>query len=63
LKKKEERDLELSATASDSREDLEKAILVKMKNVTKADEDVCVAMLESNGYNLKTSVEAFFQQR
>jgi hypothetical protein len=24
---------------------------------------VCIAMLESNGYDLKTSIEAFFQSK
>jgi hypothetical protein len=61
LKKKEERDLDLTATRS--REDLEQQVLVKMKSVTGANEDICVAMLEDNGYDLKTSIEAFFQSK
>ena len=60
LKKKEEHDLDITATKS--REELERQVLVKMKSVTGANDDVCIAMLESNGYDLKTSIEAFFQK-
>mmetsp|Transcript_18893 Transcript_18893/g.22690 ORF Transcript_18893/g.22690 Transcript_18893/m.22690 type:complete len:83 (+) Transcript_18893:303-551(+) len=63
LKKKEDRDIDLSATSTGSREDLEKSILVKMKSVTGADDDVCVAALEDNGWALKPSIEAFFQSK
>jgi hypothetical protein len=45
-----------------SREDLQKATIVKMKSVTGAKDDLCIAMLESNGYDLKTSIEAFLQR-
>jgi len=61
MKKKEERDLDLTVTRS--REELEQQVLVKMKSVTGAEDEVCVAMLESNGYDLKTSIEAFFQSK
>lgn len=43
-----------------SREELQQATLTKMKSVTGAEEDVCVAMLESNGYDLTTSIETFY---
>ena len=62
MKKKEERAID-DLTASRSREDLENQVLVKMKSVTGAEDDVCVAMLENNGYDLKTSIEAFFQSK
>ena len=51
----------MAALKADSREELQKAVLVKMKSVTKADEDICIAMLEDNNYDLKTSIETFFQ--
>eukprot|EP00542_Grammatophora_oceanica_P003674 CAMPEP_0194070744 /NCGR_PEP_ID=MMETSP0009_2-20130614/88342_1 /TAXON_ID=210454 /ORGANISM="Grammatophora oceanica, Strain CCMP 410" /LENGTH=118 /DNA_ID=CAMNT_0038724031 /DNA_START=24 /DNA_END=380 /DNA_ORIENTATION=+ len=63
LQKKEERDLDIAATSTGSRDEIERSIMVKMKSVTKADEDVCVAVLQSNGYNLKNSIEAFFQSK
>jgi UBA-like domain len=63
LKKKEERDIEVSATLNGSREELERATLIKMKSVTKASEDVCISILESNGYNLKSSVETYLLSR
>jgi hypothetical protein len=55
------RDNDLSAIESDSRDELEKAIVMKMKSVTNADENVCIALLEDNNYDVKTSIEAFFQ--
>ena len=61
MKKKEERELDITATKS--RDELERQVLVKMKSVTGAEDDVCVAMLENNGYDLKTSIEAFFQSK
>lgn len=61
MKKKQERDMDLTVAAARSRDELENAVLIKMKNVTGADDSVCIAMLESNGYDLKTSIETFFQ--
>ena len=49
-----------SLPASDSKEELQQSILVRMKSVTNAHDDVCVALLEENNYDLKTSIEAFF---
>ena len=49
-----------SLQSSDEPDEIKKAVLVKMKSVTNADEDVCIAILENKGYNLDTSVEAFF---
>lgn len=45
-----------------SREELEKATITKLKSVTGAKEEICVAMLESNGYDLKTSIEAYVKK-
>lgn len=63
MEKKQEREMDMMAASARSRDELERAVLVKMKSVTGAEEDVCVAMLESNGYDLKTSIEAFFQSK
>jgi hypothetical protein len=59
LSNKDDRYQELNF--AESREELEKAILVRMQSVTKAQPAVCIALLEENQYDLKTSVEAFFQ--
>lgn len=61
LSKKQERDLDSATLKAESREDLQSAVIVKMKSVTNADESVCVALLEDHNYDLKTSIEAFFQ--
>jgi hypothetical protein len=61
MKKKEERDMDLKVASARSRDELEKAVVVKMKSVTGADDNVCIALLEDNGYDLKTSIETFFQ--
>jgi UBA-like domain len=63
LKKKEERDVDSTISSTGSRDELERAMLVKMKSVTNASEDVCISMLESNGYDLKSSIETYFQSR
>lgn len=47
--------------ADTTREDLRRSVVTKMRNVTNADETVCVSILESNSYDLKTSIEAYFQ--
>lgn len=47
--------------ATQSQDELKRTVLVKMKNVTNADETICVSILESHSYDLKTSVEAYFQ--
>jgi hypothetical protein len=60
LKKKDEVDREIEQSGS-NKEELERFLLVKMKSVTKASEDVCVSILENNSYDLKTSIEAYFQ--
>jgi len=78
LKTKEEREKLLAATvtsstgdndsssqegnANKSREELRRNLVVRMKSVTNADETVCVSLLESNNYDLKTSIEAYFSQ-
>jgi len=60
--KKDERDSEQALFKASSRDELQRAVVVKMKSVTSADEDVCVSILEDFHYDLKQSVEAFFQQ-
>ena len=59
LKKKQDRDQEWSLTSSSSRDELEKNVLMRMKSVTDASEDVCISLLEANSYDLKTSIEAY----
>lgn len=59
LKKKDETDSDIKL--SGSKEELERTLLVKMKSVTKASQEVCISLLESNSYDLKTSIEAYFQ--
>ena len=49
--------------SASSREDVQKNVVVRMKSVTGANDDICISMLESNGYDLKTSIEAYFQGR
>jgi hypothetical protein len=61
LQKQEEQDKQ--STASCSRQELEHNLIVQMKSVTGAGDDVCGSTLESNGYDLKTSIEAFYVQR
>ena len=61
MKKKEEKDSEQVLRQASSRDELQKAVVVQMKAVTNADEDVCIALLEDYQYDLKQSVEAFFQ--
>lgn len=58
-----DRHQDLDLQKSNSREELQRNILVRMQSVTKANESVCIALLEDNNYDLKTSVEAFFQPR
>ncbi|OEU07641.1 hypothetical protein FRACYDRAFT_221117 [Fragilariopsis cylindrus CCMP1102] len=45
-----------------SKEELEKATIIKMKNVTgEKDDSVCIALLKDNGYNMKESIEAYLE--
>lgn len=61
MAKKKEQDAELELCKASSREELQQAVVVKMKAVTNADDDVCISILEDYHYDLKQSVEAFFQ--
>ena len=61
ISKKKEQDAELELTQASSREELQKAVVVKMKAVTNADDEVCISILEDYHYDLKQSVEAYFQ--
>ena len=61
IAKKKERDAEQGLTQASSREELQQAVVVKMKAVTNADDEVCISILEDHNYDLKQSVEAFFQ--
>ena len=60
LKRKQAREHDLMLQKATSKEEIQEATLTKMKSVTGAGDDVCVAMLESKGYDLKTSIEAFY---
>ena len=46
--------------AASSEEEIKSTVLAKMKSLTSASETVCVELLESNKYDLHTSVEAYF---
>lgn len=46
----------------DSREELHSHLISRMKSVTNASEDICISLLESNSYDLKTSIEAFLSK-
>eukprot|EP00934_Nitzschia_sp_Nitz4_P005162 Nitzschia sp. Nitz4//scaffold89_size161592//148518//148987//NITZ4_002403-RA/size161592-snap-gene-0.183-mRNA-1//-1//CDS//3329559691//5152//frame0 len=61
LKKLQDRECDQMLGKATSREELEKATVTKMKHATGAKEELCIAMLESNGYDLKTSVEAYLR--
>mmetsp|Transcript_8618 Transcript_8618/g.8450 ORF Transcript_8618/g.8450 Transcript_8618/m.8450 type:complete len:128 (+) Transcript_8618:329-712(+) len=64
LKRKEERDHEKQSILGTtlSREELEKATISKMKDVTgESDDIVCVALLQDHGYNLEESIEAYLE--
>jgi hypothetical protein len=45
----------------ESLEDLKQGVINRMKSVTNAEEDLCIAILEDNKYDLKASLDAFFQ--
>ena len=47
------------ATAT-TRAELWETLLEKMKSVTNAEESICIALLESNCFDLKASIEAYF---
>mmetsp|Transcript_14855 Transcript_14855/g.16655 ORF Transcript_14855/g.16655 Transcript_14855/m.16655 type:complete len:131 (+) Transcript_14855:200-592(+) len=64
LKRKEERDHDKHSILGTtlSREELEKATISKMKDVTgESDDIVCVALLQDHGYNLEESIEAYLE--
>ena len=64
MKRKEERDLDKQSILGTtlSREELEKATISKMKDVTgESDDLVCVALLQDHGYDLKESIEAYLE--
>lgn len=60
LKRKDEREQDRIVQKASSREELQSSTITKMKNLTGADESVCVAILEKNNYDVTTSIEAFF---
>mmetsp|Transcript_8622 Transcript_8622/g.21606 ORF Transcript_8622/g.21606 Transcript_8622/m.21606 type:complete len:130 (-) Transcript_8622:230-619(-) len=62
LKRKQEREQEQILHKATSRDELQSATVNKMKTVTGADEDVCVAILNDHSFDLKQSVETFFLQ-
>jgi hypothetical protein len=63
LRRKEERDIDSQLMGgATSKEELEKATIIKMKNVTgEKDDSVCIALLKDNGYNMKESIEAYLE--
>ena len=62
LQRKDEFDMIQKAS---SREEIQRnVLLVRMKSVTGAtNDDICISILESNGYDLQTSIEAYFHTR
>jgi hypothetical protein len=40
---------------------IKQGVINRMKSVTNAEEDLCIAILEDNKYDLKASLDAFFQ--
>ncbi len=65
MKKKDESDLHWSTTMDPEAtpEELEEKMICRLRNVTGASEDVCVSLLESNSYDLKTSIEMYFASK
>ena len=61
MKRKEERDRDRSLKIATSKEELERATIAKMRNVTGAEEHVCIAMLQEHGYDVKESIEAYLE--
>lgn len=61
LKRFEERNRDRSLKGATSRLELEQATIAKMRNVTGAEEDVCIAILERHGYDVNQSVEAYLE--
>ncbi|GKY91702.1 hypothetical protein MPSEU_000142000 [Mayamaea pseudoterrestris] len=55
-----EREQSQMLTAATTPASLQETLVVKMKSITNADESICVSLLESNSYDLKSSVEAYF---
>eukprot|EP00536_Pseudo-nitzschia_multiseries_P012205 jgi/Psemu1/326728/estExt_fgenesh1_pg.C_4520002 len=62
LKRKEERDRDWSLKGATSREALEHATVSKMRNVTGAEEDVCISILRDHGYDVEESIEAYLDR-
>jgi hypothetical protein len=62
LIRKEERDQERIIQKASSREELQSSTVTKMKNLTGAEEDVCVAILKKNNYDVTASIEVFFME-
>ncbi|KAG7373239.1 UBA-like domain containing protein [Nitzschia inconspicua] len=60
IKRQEEREQDRIVQKASSREELQSSTVTKMKNLTGADEAVCVAILEKHNYDVTTSIEAFF---
>lgn len=57
----EERQEQVKELRSSGRECIKREVITRMKSVTNAGEEVCVDILETNGYDLKTSIETFYQ--
>lgn len=62
LDRKVSRDNNRGLCAATSREELERSTIAKMKNVTGADESICIAMLQRHGYDVEESIEAYLEK-
>ena len=51
-----------SVTAVDPNTALRRAMLVRMKSLTMADEDTCAEFLESSDYNLEGAVQEYYNK-
>jgi hypothetical protein len=62
LKKLIEREIDQNLLNATTRAEIMAATLAKVKSVTGANDEICIAMLESNGYDVKAAIEAFYQR-
>lgn len=60
LQKLEEREQDQQLLKAKTRDEIQAATVAKMMNVTGGKEDVCLSLLKSNGFDLKTSIEAYY---
>ena len=60
LESVEDRRRQAQSNGVTSQEEIKHTVVAKMKILTNAEEDVCIELLESNKYDLNTSIEAYF---